>query len=186
MSLARRSCAIALTLGIVGCSAPAGNEAAPTVAVERPGGGGASFIVIESDTLIDGRRPRLTLVCEPGRRASFRLDVVRPPANAPPFRDVFAQIQVKGGPEVTIELGWMGAAAWLPRVPDSGRDYSALDQAENERRIVPILHAFGKKRALTITLPAPHGPGDRLEWSPETFAPRLAAVQDCTALDGAS
>lgn len=185
MRLSDRPCTVALLLGAAGCSS--GDDApAPTVSVERTAAGNGDFISIESDTLVDGRRPRLILVCEDGMPATFHLDLVRPPASPPPLRGVFAQIQAKGGPEVTIELGWVTNATWVARRPHPSQADSAFDDRENQRRMVPVLHAFGKQRELTITPPAAHGPGERLVWSPQTYAPQLAAVQDCTALDGSA
>jgi hypothetical protein len=161
------------------CSAPAPVDA-PTVVVERFSGG--ELIAIDSDSLVDGRRPKLILECRPGLPATFRLDLVQPPAGAPPQR-VFAQMQVKGGPKVTIELGWLEGALWAPKMPDPKQPEFEAPDRNNQERVVPILHAFSRERALTITPPADYGPKQELVWSPATYMPQLEAVQSCAALE---
>lgn len=165
-----------------GCSAPGDKGAEPVTIVEKSEAGAATLIAIESDTLVNGRRPQLTLVCEKGKTASFQLDLVSPPPAPPPDRGVFAQVQVKGGPEVTIELGWTGAASWVPRLPHPSRAYSAFDDEDNQRRMLPILHAFSRERILTLRPPAAHGPAQDLVWNPRTLGPHLKAAQECAAL----
>jgi hypothetical protein len=165
------------------CGAPAPDDA-PTIVLERPAGGEAEFITIESDTLVDGRRPKLILVCRAGRPATFRLDLVRPPADPPPMR-VFAQVQVKGGPEVTIELGLSEGAVWEPKMPRADQPEFDAPDRNNQERVLPILHAFSRERALTITPPAAYGPAGKLVWSPQTYAPHGALLRRCTELDRA-
>jgi hypothetical protein len=162
------------------CSAPDLEAAAPTVTVQQADGG--ELIAIESDAVLDGRRPKLTLVCRAGQPATFRLDLVDPPANAPTER-VFAQMQVKGGPEVTIELKWLGGAGWEAKMPDPNSPDTEAPDRNNKERVVPVLHAFSRERALAITPPPDHGPKQRLVFSPETYEPQQAAVQRCAALD---
>ncbi len=168
-------------LGVANCSGAAMDDA-PTVSVGRSAGGG-DLITIESDTLIGGRRARLTLVCEPGTPATFQADLVRPPASPPPLRDVFAQLQAKGGPEVTIELGWMGGARWQARVPHPSQPQSDTDDRNNQQRILPILHAFSRERKLTLRPPKDYSPGGEVVWSPQTLGPHLGKAQECASLD---
>lgn len=176
-------CGIALASCAVACSAPDTDIAAPTVTVEKSGAPPADLITIESDTVIDGRRARLTLVCEPGKPATFQTDLVRPPSNRPPERDVFAQLQAKGGPEVTIELAWMGGAGWRARIPHPSQPQSDTDDRNNQQRILPILHAFSRERKLTLRPPAAFAPGGDVVWSPQTFGPHLGRVQECASLE---
>jgi len=150
--------------------------------VERSETLDTDFITIESDTLVDGKRPKLTLVCRSGQTASFRLDLVRPPSS-PPLGAVFAQLQVKGGPPVTIELGWLGDASWEPRMPHSSRPDTITPDHNNKERVLPVLHAFSRERALTITPSPGHGPDQAIVFSPQTFGPHLPAAQRCAAID---
>jgi hypothetical protein len=143
----------------------------------------ADFITIESDTLVDGRRPTLTLVCRADEPVTFQLNLVRPPASPPPLRGVFAQMQVKGGPEVTVELGWTGGAAWQARIPHPAQDYSDTDDRNNQQRFLPILHAFTRERKLTLRPPAAYTPGGDVVWSPQTMGPHLARAQECASLE---
>jgi|GEM_PF-4745055 len=175
-----RACLVTLLLGAAGCSPPSG--AGPTVTVERSDALDADLIRIESDTLVDGRRATLSLVCRPGRPANFQVDLVRAPAS-PPAGRVFAQMQVKGGPEVTVELRWLGNALWEAKMPDANHPDTIAPDRNNQERVVPILHAFSRERALTVTPPAEYGPGRKLVWSPRTYAPQLQMVQSCAALD---
>lgn len=161
------------------CSAPDLEAAAPTVTVQQADGG--ELIAIESDAVLDGRRPKLTLVCRAGQPATFRLDLVDPPANAPTER-VFAQMQVKGGPEVTVELRWLGGSLWEAKMPDPSRPDTEAPDRNNQERVVPVLHAFSRERALTITPPPEAGLRQRLAWSPGTYEPHSAEVQRCAAL----
>lgn len=172
--------ALGLSLLLVaGCSAPAPQDA-PTTVIQRSGDG--ELITIESDMVVDGTRPRLILVCRAGRTATFRLDLVRPPASVPPQR-VFTQVQVKGGPEVTIELGLVEGAMWEPKMPRPDQPETEAPDRNNQERVLPILHAFSRERALTITPPADYGPGGKLAWSPATYAPHGALLRRCTELD---
>lgn len=161
------------------CSGTAPEAAAPTVVLEKADGG--ELIAIESEAVLDGRRPKLTLVCRSGQPANFRLDLVQPPAN-PPSERVFAQMQVKGGPEVTIELRWLNGALWEAKMPDANHPDTEAPDRNNQERVVPVLHAFSRQRALTITPPPGYGPKQRLAWSPQTYEPQRGAVQRCAAL----
>jgi hypothetical protein len=172
---------IALALGAASCSG-APQDDAPAVSLAQSAGGG-DLITIESDTMVDGRRARLTLVCERGKPATFQTDLVRAPANPPPLRDVFAQLQAKGGPEVTIELAWMGGANWQARVPHPSQPDSDTDDRNNQQRILPILHAFTRERKLTLRPPDAYTPGGDVVWSPQTMGPHLGRAQECAALD---
>jgi len=164
------------------CSPPA-PASPPTVSVERSEALDTDFITIESDTLVDGKRPTLTLVCGSGETATFQMNLVRPPSSPPPLRGVFAQMQVKGGPKVTIELGWLDGAAWAPRMPHSTQPDTIDPDLNNQERVLPILHAFSRERALTITPPAGYGPDQEIVFSPRTFGPHLPAAQRCAALN---
>ena len=175
------ACLLIPLLSATGCGSSA-PESAPTVLLERSPGGDAEFITIESDTFVDGRRPKLTLVCRAGKPATFRLDLVRSPASPPPQR-VFAQVQVKGGPEVTIELGLVEGAIWEPKMPRPDQPQFEAPDRNNQDRVLPILHAFSRERALTITPPAAHGPAGKLVWSPQTYAPHGPLLRRCTELD---
>jgi hypothetical protein len=175
-----RAWAVPLLLGIANCSPPA--DAGPTTSVARSEALNADLIAIESDTLVDGKRPRLSLICRPGLPANFQVDLVRPPAG-PPAGRVFAQMQVKGGPEVTVELRWLEDARWEAKMPDPNQPATEAPDRNNQERVVPILHAFSRERMLTITPPAQFGPAQKLVWNPRTYAPHLAAVQSCAALD---
>jgi hypothetical protein len=152
------------------------------VSVERSDPLGADLLTIESDTLVDGKRGTLTLICRSGQPASFRMDLVRPAAG-PPQRAVFAQMQVKGGPPATIELRWLGGSAWEPKMPDPSRPATLTPDHNNRDRVLPVLHAFSRERALTITPQPGFGPDQPLVFDPETFGPHLPAVQSCAALD---
>jgi hypothetical protein len=180
----RRICKILAIplLYAAGCGAPAPDNA-PTAVLERSADD-AELISIESDTFVDGRRPKLTLVCRAGKPATFRLDLVRPPASPPPMR-VFAQVQVKGGPEVTIELGLLERAIWEPKMPRPDQPQFEAPDRNNQERVLPILHAFSRERALTITPPAGYGPADKLVWSPQTYAAHGPRLRRCTELDSA-
>jgi hypothetical protein len=162
-----------------GCAAPAPQDA-PTTVIEETGDG--ERIVIESDMVVDGQRPKLVLVCRAGQPATFQVDLVRRPARIPPQR-VFAQVQVKGGPEVTIELGLIEGALWEPKMPRPDQPETEAPDRNNQERVLPILHAFSRERALTITPPADYAPGGRLVWSPQTYAPHGARLRRCTELD---
>jgi hypothetical protein len=164
------------------CSAPAPDDA-PRTTIEKSDLGDGEFITIESDTRLGGTRPKLTLVCESGKPASFQLDLERLPPSPPPLRANFAQVQVKGGPKVTIELGWMGKASWAPRMPHSSQPDSEEPDRNNQERVLPILHAFARERALTITPPASSGLTEDLVWSPDTYAPHGGLLRRCTELD---
>lgn len=168
-------------LAVAACSAPAPIDA-PTVVVEKSVAGDAEYIRIESDTLVDGKRPTLILVCRRGEPATFRVDLVRSPASPPPLR-VFAQMQVKGGPEVTIELGWLEGAIWAPKMPDPKQPEWDAPDRNNRERVLPILHAFSRERTLTMKPPSAYGPNQELVWSPKTYGPEVGAVQRCAALD---
>jgi len=163
------------------CGGPA-QENAPTVVVERSADGDSQLVTIESDNVVDGRRPKLILVCRTGRPASFRLDLVRPPAAPPPLR-VFAQVQVKGGPEVTIDLGLREGAIWEPKMPRPDQPELEAPDRNNQERVLPILHAFSRERALTINPPPAYGPAGKLVWSPQTYAPHGPLLRRCTELD---
>lgn len=138
-----------------------------------------TLISVESETVIDGQRPKLILVCKAGQPAGLRLDLVRPPASPPPAREVFAQVQARGGVEVTVELSWQSEARWEARAPDPDQPASAYDDQENQRRLVPILYAFSRERLLYLTPPAAYGPGERLVWDPDTLGEHLPAAQTC-------
>jgi len=153
------------------------------VSIQRSEALQTDFIKIEADTLVDGKRPTLTLVCRPGETATFQMNLVRPPSSPPPLRGVFAQMQVKGGPKVTIELGWKGGAAWAPLMPSSDRPGPVDPHLNNQERVLPVLHAFSRERALTITPPAGYGPDEEIVFSPRTFGPHLPAAQRCAVID---
>jgi hypothetical protein len=168
-----------LLLSAAACSAPA-PEDPPRTVIEKSGD--AELVAIESDMMVDGRRPTLTLVCRAGRPATFRLDLVRGPASPPPQR-VFAQVQVKGGPEVTVELGLLEGAVWEPKMPRPDQPQTEAPDRNNQERVLPILHAFSRERSLTITPPAAFGPSGKLVWSHETYAPHGPLLRRCTELD---
>ena len=140
---------------------------------------GTILIEMESDNVIDGRRPKLVLVCKQGSPPGLRLDFVRSPATPPPPREVFAQVQAKGSVEVTIELSWREDSRWQARYPQPDQPGSDSDDRENQRRLVPILYAFSRERLLYLTPPAAYAPGERLVWDPDTLGPHLAAAQTC-------
>jgi len=175
------ACLLIPFLCATSCGSPAPDNA-PSVLLERSPDGDAELITIESDTFVDRRRPKLTLVCRAGKPATFRLDLVRPPASPPPLR-VFAQVQVKGGPEVTIELGLVEGAIWEPKMPRPDQPQFEAPDRNNQDRVLPILHAFSRERALTITPPAAYGPAGKLVWSPQTYAQYGPLLRRCTELD---
>lgn len=181
MSLSHRLLLVALPLGVISCSSQP-DENAPLVHLSKSPTGG-DLVSIESDTMIDGRRARLILLCEPGKPVAFHADLVRPPANTPPARDVFAQLQAKGGPEVTVELAWMGGATWRARIPREDQAYSDTDDRNNQQRFLPILHAFSRERKLTLRPPEAYTPGGDVVWRTETMGPHLSRVQGCASLD---
>jgi len=162
-----------------GCSASRPDAAAPTIVVEKMDGG--ELIAIESEAVVDGRRPKLILICRIGQAANFQLDTVQPLAASPSGR-VFAQMQVKGGPEVTVELRWLGGSLWEAKMPDPSRPDTEAPDRNNQERVVPVLHAFSRERALTITPPPEAGLRQRLVWSPGTYESHSAEVQRCAAL----
>jgi hypothetical protein len=114
---------------------------------------------------------------------TFELDLVRPPASTPTPRAVFAQMQVKGGPEVTIELAWLGGAAWRARIPRPDQAYADTDDRNNQQRFLPVLHAFSRERKLLLRPPAAYAPAGDLVWSPQTLGPHLGRVQECASLE---
>jgi hypothetical protein len=172
---------LALPLAVACCSAPQGD--APTATLERVDGGRVDRLTIESDRMVDGRRARLILLCEGGKPVTFELDLVSPPASPPPPRDVFAQMQVKGGPLVTIELAWLGGAKWRARIPRADQPYSDTDDRNNQQRFLPVLHAFTRERRLLMRPPATYAPVGELVWSPQTLGPHLARAQECALLE---
>lgn len=167
----------AVLLSCAGCG-PTDDGSAPRASLTAAADG-TTLISVDSDTVIDGQRPKLILVCKPGQPAGLRLDLVRPPASPPPAREVFAQVQARGGVEVTVELSWKGEARWEARSPDPNQPASAYDDLENQRRLVPILYAFSRERLLYLTPPAAYGPGERLVWDPDTLGEHLPAAQAC-------
>ena len=166
-----------LLLAGAGCSGGV-DESAPRATLETAADG-TTLIAVESDTLIDGRRPKLVLVCKAGSPPGLQLDFVRAPATPPPAREVFAQVQAKGGVEVTIELSRIEGARWQAPSPDPRQPESDSDDRENQRRLVPILYAFSRERLLYLTPPAAYAPGERLVWNPRTLGEHLAAAQVC-------
>lgn len=181
MSRAFGSIQVALLLGLAGCSQSEGEAAKATI--ERSPDGKAVSIAIESDTLIDGRRATMTMTCPGDAPTTTRFDLVRPPVSPPEPRTVFAQIQIKGGPEATIELDWKGGATWEARMPSPSEPASDSDDRENQRRLMPILHAYSRERQLTLRPPAGHTSGGSVVWSPRAPGPELLAAQACATLD---
>jgi hypothetical protein len=165
------------------CSAPVADGTGPSATIKRSETTGAQLIVVESDTLVDGRRPTMTLVCKPGELAALQLDLVRAPATPPPPRGIFAQMEVAGSNQITIELVWMTGSTWAPLLPQPGQATSDSEGRDNQRRLLPILYAFARERALRLTPPAEYGPGYDLVWSPETLGPHLRAAQACAAVE---
>lgn len=176
-SSAARILSALVLLSVGGCGAA--DNGTPPRADLTTAADGTTLIEIESDSMIDGRRPKLVLVCKTGSPPGVRLDFVRPPETPPPAREVFAQVQAKGGPEVTIELSRIEGSRWEARSPRPDQPQSDSDDRENLRRLASILYAFSRERLLYLTPPAAYAPGDRLVWNPRTLGPHLAAAQAC-------
>jgi hypothetical protein len=75
----------------------------------------APSTAIESEDVIAGARPVLHLRCA-DRSGSFWLALIRTPDPTPGARGTFGAVKVDDGAPVRIELAWLGADRWAPRL----------------------------------------------------------------------
>jgi hypothetical protein len=92
--------------------AACGREATSNQAAEVTGG---LSVAMQSEDAVDGRRPVLTLSCGPSG-GSFSLELVRTPDPPPPPRGTFGLIKVDDAPPARMEIAWLGADRWAPRL----------------------------------------------------------------------
>jgi hypothetical protein len=103
----RAGAAALLLLLLPSCGREATNEAEEDK--------GRLSVAMQSEDAVDGRRPVLTLSCGPGG-SSFSLELIRTPDTPPPPRGTFGLIKVDDAPPVRMELAWLGADRWAPRL----------------------------------------------------------------------
>jgi len=136
-----------------------------------------TFLTIEADTLIDGRRPELTLVCEPGKKADVQLDLVRAPAVPAPLRGMFGIFQVDQQPERRIELAWLTEGDRTVRTPHPAQTETARTDVINESNLLQTLRSF--LRGSELRLVASDRYFESATWSKRTLGEHLSAAERC-------
>jgi hypothetical protein len=140
-----------------------------------------TFLTIEADTVIDGRRPELTLICEPSKKLDVQFELVQVPETAAPLRGLFGTFRVDQQPEQRIELAWLSEDDWTARTPHPAQTDTARTDIVNQGILLQLLRSFvgGGKLHLSAS--------DRyfqsVTWSKSTFGEHLAAAERCVGED---
>lgn len=138
--------------------------AAPSTTLEDQELGEGVFVTVEAEAAIEGRRPRLALVCDGTAQPSFQLYLIQAPASPPPLRGTYGTFTVDDGESQRIELGWGTEDAWMP----SDREKAAAAR---------LVRAFVRGSELRFTPPAAYSSGEAFVWRATTFAPQLEQVR---------
>jgi len=103
-----RRTALPLLLLLAGCGGSATNSVEEAAAPARS-------LTMESEDVVEGRRPVLTLICAP-EGGSLSLALVRTPEAPPPARGVFGSFKVDDAAPQRVELTWLRGDRWAPRL----------------------------------------------------------------------
>lgn len=143
---------------------PRPDAVAPKFTVEKADYGGGYDVNMESETVIDGRHPRLSLTCGDGKPFVF-IDVIQGPEIPPPLRGVHASFRVDGDSPVRYEVSWGMDGQWTLR---SG------DERLADRRLIQAI-AGGSE--VVLQGPARYMPEGAIRWRLDGFGDRAGEVR---------
>lgn len=109
---------------------------------------GGTLVTLSAETMVDGQRPTITLSCDDSG-PMVQLNLVRPPAVAPPTAELSADFRTDEGESVRYVIDWSGdGGVWMPDDQlNAGRQNTTLVQAvlkgHHLRMMTPPTYTFG-------------------------------------------